>query len=215
MLSNWIPDFSRWLENVLIPCYNDFGDDMLRIISGRYRGSRLFEVPGISTRPTTDKNKEKLFSILGPFFEGGRAADLYSGSGAIGLEFLSRGVSIVDFVEENTIALETIRKNAQQCHMDNQSELHIHRQKVLEFLRNASPDTFDYLFADPPYESDEYEKCLLVVHEKRLLKKDGVFILETDSNRSLTLEFDDFKKVRKEVSGNTALHFYMWEEKAQ
>ena len=83
----------------------------MRIISGEFRGRRLNAVPGMATRPTTDKVKESLFNIIGPYFEGGTSLDLYGGSGGLSIEAVSRGIDHATLIDRQYAAIKTIKKN--------------------------------------------------------------------------------------------------------
>ena len=90
----------------------------MRVVSGVCKGRPLKAVPGNTTRPTTDKVKEALFNMIGPYFEGGIGLDLFAGSGGLGLEALSRGLDKVVFVDRDTKAIQTIHENIQACKME-------------------------------------------------------------------------------------------------
>jgi 16S rRNA (guanine966-N2)-methyltransferase len=120
----------------------------VRIIAGQYRGRRIGTPPGTDTRPTSDRVRESLFSILGPL-HGARVLDLFAGSGALGLESLSRGAAAATFVERAPAALKAIRANLTAL----QAEASVHDRDVLAFVRDASRagGPYDLVFLDPPY----------------------------------------------------------------
>jgi 16S rRNA (guanine966-N2)-methyltransferase len=120
----------------------------VRIIAGQYRGRRIGTPPGTDTRPTSDRVRESLFSILGPL-HGARVLDLFAGSGALGLESLSRGAAGATFVERAPAALKAIRTNLTAL----QAEASVHDRDVLAFVRDASRagGPYDLVFLDPPY----------------------------------------------------------------
>ena len=131
----------------------------MRIIAGKARSMPLKTLPGFSTRPTSDKIKETLFNMLSFDIAGSRFLDLFSGSGAIGLEALSRGAAEAVFVENSRQACEIIKQNIEftkLCGTENVLCMDVIR--ALDFLRKENP--YDFIFADPPY-SAEYEKPLL------------------------------------------------------
>jgi 16S rRNA (guanine966-N2)-methyltransferase len=119
----------------------------MRVVAGVYKGRRLHAPRGARTRPTADKVREALFSILGDV-TGLRVLDLYAGSGALGIEALSRGAGAATFVERNPRAVEALRRNLESVG----SEAEVRRQDALRFLASAD-GTFDLVFLDPPYDS--------------------------------------------------------------
>ncbi|HXV85476.1 MAG TPA: 16S rRNA (guanine(966)-N(2))-methyltransferase RsmD [Gemmatimonadales bacterium] len=121
----------------------------MRIIAGAYRG-RALQAPGDRrTRPTADRVKEAWFSILGPQLPGARVLDLFAGSGALGLEALSRGAGHVDFVDVSKPALAALRANV--AALDAEEHVTIHREDALRFASRLAPHAFDLALADPPY----------------------------------------------------------------
>src|ERR1700690_1267010 len=136
----------------------------MRIIAGRFRSRVLNAPPGWSTRPTSDRLRETLFNVLAPRIKGAVFADLYAGSGAAGLEALSRGAESVTFVERLPAALKTLRGNLERLGID--SGFRILPVSVAAFLRpgsksNPKPERYDVVFLDPPYEAArEYEATL-------------------------------------------------------
>lgn len=120
----------------------------MRVIAGEHRGRRLVAPPGHDTRPTSDRVREALFSILGPL-DGARVLDLFAGSGALGIEALSRGADSAVFVERAPAALKALRGNLETLGLD----ADVHPRDVGVFLRDAraAGDTYDLAFLDPPY----------------------------------------------------------------
>lgn len=94
----------------------------MRVIAGERKGHALKAVPGNNTRPTTDKVKESLFSIIGPFFDGDMVLDLFAGSGGLGIEALSRGAERAVFIDQAALAIKTIRQNLEGCHFTERAE---------------------------------------------------------------------------------------------
>ncbi|EAG4889887.1 16S rRNA (guanine(966)-N(2))-methyltransferase RsmD, partial [Listeria monocytogenes] len=96
----------------------------MRVIAGERKGHALKAVPGNNTRPTTDKVKESLFSIIGPFFDGDMVLDLFAGSGGLGIEALSRGAERAVFIDQAALAIKTIRQNIEGCHFTERAEVY-------------------------------------------------------------------------------------------
>jgi 16S rRNA (guanine966-N2)-methyltransferase len=124
----------------------------MRIIAGEFRGRRLAAPPDRRARPTADRVREAWFSILQPNLPGARVVDLFAGSGALGLEALSRGAARVDFVEVSNASLDALRANV--AALDVEDRVTIHRADALRFAEGLPPLAFDIALADPPYRSD-------------------------------------------------------------
>ncbi len=123
----------------------------MRIISGKYRGQQIKGPPGVTTRPTTDRVREAVFNMLGDTPAGISALDLYAGSGAMGLEALSRGAQRCCFVEVSRRACRAIRENVSRLGVDEQKWT-ICRQRVEEFIPRSPHGDYQLIFADPPYD---------------------------------------------------------------
>jgi 16S rRNA (guanine966-N2)-methyltransferase len=121
----------------------------MRIVAGSARGRTLQAPRGMATRPTSDKVRAAIFNLLGQFFDGGRVLDLYSGSGAMALEALSRGCASAVCVELDADAAEIIRRNAETCGFFGRIE--VRREPVEAALGRLPPATFHWVFIDPPY----------------------------------------------------------------
>ena len=152
----------------------------MRIISG-IAGSVPLQVPRSLTRPTTDRVRESLFSVLGELTVGARVLDLFAGTGSLGLEALSRGAEAADFVEAQAAACEVIRKNLEKTRLAGGQ---VHRRDVFSFLASVPPGRYHLVFADPPYAREEPDRETLA----RLLENEalasslapgGLLVLET------------------------------------
>lgn len=131
---------------------------MLRIIAGEFKGRRLKAPAGRTVRPTGDRVKEAWFSILQPSLPDARVLDLYAGSGALGLEALSRGAAAVDFVETQQASLVVLRKNVEVLEVEDR--VTIHRMDALRFAERLQPAQYDVAFADPPYAADAADRLV-------------------------------------------------------
>lgn len=151
----------------------------MRVIAGAAGGIRL-DVPKTDVRPTMDRVKAAIFSSLGEAVIGARVLDLFAGTGALGIEALSRGAASALFVEENSAAILAIERNLARTKLEGR----IRRQDVLAFLRSTQPrDPFNIIFADPPYEKTKSggEFTALLLDDLRLaemLDPSGIFVLE-------------------------------------
>ncbi len=146
----------------------------MRIISGRARGTNLFAPEGLDTRPTLDRVREAIFSMIFTRTDGARVLDLFAGSGAMGLEALSRGADWADFVDISSKACECVRKNLEKTRMQNAK---VSNTDFKTFLTSCT-DGYDIIFLDPPYEAGYYSYALDIIKERSLLNADGIIVLE-------------------------------------
>lgn len=157
----------------------------MRIIAGRFRRKGLLAPKGNLTRPTTDRAREAVFSMVESriYLEGATVLDLFAGTGALGFEALSRGAERATFVEQDAAVLQFTRRNAEALGVESESTFF--RSDVVAFLEHYSGPAFDLILADPPYELPDLPRlpALVLPH----LEPDGVFVLEHD----VRLSFDD------------------------
>lgn len=133
----------------------------MRVITGRAKGRKLMSVPGDSTRPITDRAKSALFSILSDWIEGTRVLDLFGGTGAVGIECLSRGAAYVHFLDNNRKAVETITANLKHCGFS--TEATVERNDSFVFLERYQGEPFDFIFVAPPQYQDLWRKALQLI----------------------------------------------------
>ncbi|WP_077325970.1 16S rRNA (guanine(966)-N(2))-methyltransferase RsmD [Virgibacillus siamensis] len=175
----------------------------MRIIAGTCKGRQLQPVTGKSTRPTTDKVKEAVFQMIGPFFNGGNCLDLFAGSGSLGLEALSRGMAHGVFVDKHPKAIHTIHGNVKTLNMEEKTE--IFRADAFRALQAASKRNlqFDLVFLDPPYGKVNYEKLLEKIDGLQLLTKNGMIYCEHDTSEQLAPEIGNFSIMKHADYGGT------------
>ena len=135
---------------------------MMRVITGTARGKRLRELPGLDTRPTTDRVKEGLFNIIQFDIEGRRVLDLFAGTGQLGIEALSRGACRCDFVDQALAAVKVVRENLRSCGLERQAA--VYQRDFLDFLKGTQ-EKYDLVFLDPPYASGDLERALEYIAE--------------------------------------------------
>jgi 16S rRNA (guanine966-N2)-methyltransferase len=153
----------------------------MRVVAGEFKGRRLQTARGTRTRPTADRVREALFSMLGDV-SGARVLDLYAGSGALGIEALSRGAESAVFVERDQAALAALRRNLDAVG----ARAEVRRQDVLRFL--ARPEgTFDLVFCDPPYDGAPAVAAPLAGALPTLLGEDARIVTESDKRNPLLL----------------------------
>jgi 16S rRNA (guanine(966)-N(2))-methyltransferase RsmD len=181
---------------------------MVRVIAGSAKGRRLATIRALALRPTADRVREALFNILGVRIEGAAILDLFAGSGAVGLEALSRGARQAMFVEVHEPACRLIEKNLRLCGLYAQATVWCDGvPKVLTVLKRRGR-TFDLIFLDPPYRSTLAEDTLQLLGDGRLLSAAGQVIAEHFFKRELSERFGGLRRVRMARSGDVALSFY-------
>jgi len=180
----------------------------MRVIAGSHRGRRLCGPEGTTVRPTSDKVREALFSILGTRVPGSKFLDLYAGTGAVGIEAFSRGAHVVTFVESDPQAVKLLRKNLTTCQLLSQADLRVASTNY--FLQQPSwwRGPYDLLFADPPYAASDQSDLLRAAWQPGLLTNEALVILEQDARTELPDSIDQAKLIRRYVYGDTALFVY-------
>ena len=180
----------------------------MRVIAGSHRGRRLSGPQGIALRPTSDKVREALFSILGTQVSGCRFLDLYAGTGAVGIEALSRGASTVTFVESDQNAVQLLRRNLQACQLLDRAQVRVGQTAAFLEREDWWRGPYDILFADPPYAALEELEILIHAWRPGLLSEHATVIIEQDSRGKLPASIDHATLVRRYVYGDTALCLY-------
>ncbi|GAA0445943.1 16S rRNA (guanine(966)-N(2))-methyltransferase RsmD [Lentibacillus halophilus] len=175
----------------------------MRVIAGSYKGRKLKAVPGKTARPTTDKVKEAVFQILGPFFDQGVCLDLFAGSGALGVEALSRGMKKGIFVDKHPQAIHTIYDNIRMLQLEDNAE--IFRTDASRALNSAAKRglRFDLILLDPPYNTMNYTKLLNDVIKRDLLDDHGMIFCEHDANDHVAIHDDRYDILKTGLYGET------------
>ncbi|WP_404433422.1 16S rRNA (guanine(966)-N(2))-methyltransferase RsmD [Sutcliffiella horikoshii] len=180
----------------------------MRVVSGKWKGRQLKAVPGMNTRPTTDKVKESVFNMIGPYFDGGLALDLFGGSGSLGIEALSRGVDKVIFVDKDGKAIQTIKQNIETFQLGEQVE--VYRNDAVRALNALKKREikFDLILLDPPYKKHHLEELIHKISEFELLVPSGLIMAEHSNGVELPEILGTFQRTRKEVYGLTVISVY-------
>jgi 16S rRNA (guanine966-N2)-methyltransferase len=184
----------------------------MRIIAGLLRSRTLQAPPGLATRPTSDRLRETLFNVLAPRIEGAAFLDLYAGSGAVGMEALSRGAGHVSFVERAPAAVSVLRGNLERLGL--RAGFHVQTGSVGGFLRKPRGDglkVFDLVFLDPPYDAaQEYAATLGLLGgvAAAMLAAEAVVIAEHRRKERLEDGYGVLKRTRLLEQGDAALSFY-------
>lgn len=195
----------------------------MRIIGGKYRGRNLKSPPSLEVRPTSDRLRETLFNVLAPRIEGSRFLDLCAGSGAVGIEALSRGARHATFVDRSRKMFALIEANLKLCGIAKEESQTVNSEAT-EFLRgtkrrgrrqleqNASEDRqqWNIVFYDPPYAADYFPVLeLFGLQASDLLAEDGLLVVEHHHKKALPDEFGSLCRTRVLKQGDASLSFYV------
>ena len=177
----------------------------MRVITGKARGVALKTPDGMLTRPTADRVKEALFSILNFDIPGADVLDLFGGTGQLGIEALSRGARHAVFVDAREDACKLIRENLRRTELEGEGR--VVRSDYLDYL-NRCPDQYNIIFLDPPYGEDFLETALKRITEIDILQSDGIIVTERPLGKELPMEFDGYTRSRDYKYGKTLLALY-------
>ena len=166
----------------------------MRVISGSARGTKLNSIDDISTRPTLDRVKESLFNIINSKIEDSTILDLFAGSGAIGIEFLSRGCKKAYFCDKSSKAVEMININLEKTKLAQNAV--VMNKDYIQCLNSLKSQKIDIIFIDPPYKANIAVEAIKLFLSLKLLNEDGIIIVETDE---LERELENFKKLDIEI----------------
>ncbi|MBS4177236.1 16S rRNA (guanine(966)-N(2))-methyltransferase RsmD [Lederbergia citrea] len=181
----------------------------MRVISGTCKGRQLKSVPGSQTRPTTDKIKETIFNVIGPYFTEGLGLDLFAGSGGLGIEALSRGLDKVIFVDRDMNAIQTIKRNIALCGLEEKSEIYRNdSERALKAIIKRDLQ-FDYIFLDPPYYRQKLVSLLKLIDESKLLKAQGAIICEHSTDVELPQNIGKLVQGKAGDYGSIGLTIYV------
>ena len=177
----------------------------MRVITGSARGKKLKELPGLSTRPTTDRVKEGLFNIIQFDIEGRRVLDLFSGTGQLGVECLSRGAKWCDFVDAAPDAAGVTRDNIKACRVEDRCA--VHQKDSLAFLTGVKTP-YDLVFLDPPYASGLLERALEVITGIDIVSQNGIIVCESAADKELPALAPPYRKGKDYRYGKIKLTLY-------
>lgn len=173
----------------------------MRIISGIRKGLKLKPPEGVGTRPTTDRVKESVFNIIQPYLPAENVLDLFAGSGALGIEALSRHSSHCVFTEHNKTAYNLVKHNIELARFTETSSLIF--TDALNYL-NSAKKAFDLIFLDPPYNMGLLEPVLTSIKKHNLLAGDGIIVIETEKDGE-SAEHPDFEVLKCVTYGKTVI----------
>jgi 16S rRNA (guanine966-N2)-methyltransferase len=181
----------------------------MRVIAGSAGGRRLAAPPGAGTRPTADRVREALFSILGPPPAGAVVLDLFAGAGSLGIEALSRGAERALFADHSRTATRFLRKNLEDLGLAGRAEVHVgDATRFVQRLAREGCPTFSWIFLDPPYAAGLADAALAALAEGSLLAPDGVCVVEHDRRSPPEPRHGLLIKADSRRYGDTELSFY-------
>ena len=184
----------------------------MRVVAGDRKGMPLKAITGDTTRPTTDKVKESIFNMIGPFFDGGTAVDLFAGSGGLGIEALSRGAAHALFIEKDSRAFQVLQENIKKCRYEDVSErFRVDATRAVKALLKRDL-VIDYLFVDPPYHKKGYYDLVEALVEGEKLSQQAIIMCEHSREVSLPAQYGVYRLVRQETYGSTIISIYRYEE---
>jgi 16S rRNA (guanine(966)-N(2))-methyltransferase RsmD len=187
----------------------------MRIIAGAYKGRNLKSPPSMKVRPTSDRLRETLFNVIAPRIQETRFLDLCAGSGAVGIEALSRSASHATFVDRSRRSCQLIEANLKLCRVP-EEEQEIYCSEAHEFLRQTASLPWDIIFFDPPYK-DDYLKTLEYTgaNTLKLLDPEGLLIVEHHHKNQLPESIGNLRRTRVLKQGDSALSFFTVDKREQ
>ena len=183
----------------------------LRIIAGSLK-KKLISVQGNKTRPTADSLRETIFNILYNKVSGAVVLDLFAGTGALGIEAISRGADHVVFVEKSKNAVKTIKQNIKICKIEKKTTvIKMDALKDLKFIKTITP-LFDIVFMDPPYNKGLIMPALINLRKSFLLKKNACIVIESSDKEIIAQKIDGYNIYDCRKSGHTIVSYLMYIE---
>jgi 16S rRNA (guanine(966)-N(2))-methyltransferase RsmD len=185
----------------------------MRVIAGKFKGRRLATPKNMTVRPTTDRVKESVFSILREHVINTRFLDLCAGTGNIGIEALSRGAKQVTFLEQNLKCLRLIERNLQACGLETSDpKVQLIRRDVTKGIvtLRMQDEAFELIYFDPPYSAEIYIRCLMQISDACILQSTGMLLVEHHKHTELPLDIGSLRCNRQKQYGDTCVSFYRY-----
>lgn len=184
----------------------------MRIIAGKARGRKLLPPDTMETRPTLDRVKESMFSIIQNYVPESVVVDVFAGTGSLGLEAASRGAKEVYLIDKSNTTFPILKKNVENLKFEDFCfPLNLDSYDALNMLSNKGK-VFDIIFIDPPYCKEMIPKAIEIIKEKNLLKKDGIIVTKIDSIEEIYKGYKEIKLLKSKKYGNTTVCIYNNEE---
>lgn len=177
----------------------------MRVITGTAKGCKLIPLKGDTIRPTTDRIKEAIFSILFNRIYDANVLDLFSGTGALGIEALSRGALKCVFVDNNKSSLNVTRENLSKTRLIEKSQVYL--MDSIAYLKQCK-DKFDIIFIDPPYNMGYAQKALTLIDQSDIITETGVIVCESGTTDNFEDKYEFIKMGREYMYGNTKVTLY-------
>lgn len=181
----------------------------MRVIAGKYKSRQLKSVKSNLTRPTTDRNKENMFNIIGPYFQGGNVLDLFAGSGGLGIEALSRGCDFLYSVDNQYAAFQIIKENIKSLKIENAKVYKLDYRKALKKF-NQERIKFDLILLDPPYGKGLVDGILEFLIENEMLNDECIIMVE-ELKEVVFKTFNQLNLIKKNDYGITALNVFKYQ----
>ena len=179
----------------------------MRVITGKAKGRKLMMVPGEGTRPITDRAKSALFSILSNWIVGARVLDLFGGTGAVGIECLSRGAEFAHFIDLDRRAVDTILANLRNCGLDRQAT--VERADSFTFLQRYRGQAFDFIYVAPPQYQELWHKALLAIDARpELTAKNATTVVQIHPREDAPVALTRLQEYDRRKYGSVVLVFY-------
>lgn len=178
----------------------------MRIISGKYKGHPLVSFDADHIRPTTDRVKETLFNMIQGYVEDARVLDLFSGTGNLGLEALSRGAREVVFVEKSRKSIQILEKNLQKLKIS--EGFQIINKDVISFLNNYAGDSFDVIFADPPFTQQMAHEVMEAADASKVFKPETLMMIESARREKILDDYTSLTRYNHREFGDKILSFF-------
>ena len=166
----------------------------MRIVAGKFK-SRIINAPiGDNTRPSSDKTRQAIFNVIAPYVYDANVLDIFSGSGALSIEAISRGAKKATLIDNNEDAIECINNNVSNLKINDQCQIIKDDYRCISSLN----ETFDIILLDPPYKLDVIDEILKIIEDKNLLSENGIIVFESDESHSIKQEINGYViKVKK------------------
>ena len=184
----------------------------MRVIAGTARSLQLKTVPGLQTRPTTDRIKETLFNIMAPYIPGSEFLDLFSGSGGIGIEAISRGAERAYFVDNSRSAIKVIQENLNHTHFTEQAEVIGYDAVSAIRMLEAKHGAFDVIFMDPPYDNELEKEVLYALAGSPLVNEDTLIVIESSKETKFDYLSEAGFYIHKVKEYKTNKHTFLFRE---
>lgn len=184
----------------------------MRIIGGQAKGIRLKSLKGLNTRPTSDRVKESIFNIIAPYIYNARVLDLFSGTGNLGIESISRGAKKAYLIEKNRKCIAIINDNITKTKFNDKIKIYI--QDVISAIKlfGEKNEEFDIIFMDPPYLKNFVIPSLKEISKNNILSNNGIIIVEHDLKDDLPKKVENLEIFKEKKYGNTKISFYHKED---